>query len=58
MNNELFETLDKKVGVLLEKYADLKNENIRLLEENQRLQSEREGLKTRIDSILGKLEGI
>lgn len=58
MNQELFETLDMKVGALLEKYAALKDENARLLEENQRFQAEREGLKSRVDAILGKLEGI
>ena len=58
MNQELFETLDKKVGELLEKYTALKAENARLAEENQRFLSEREGLKSRVDTILGKLEGI
>jgi cell division protein ZapB len=58
MNQELFETLDKKVGDLLERYTALKAENARLSEENQRFQAEREGLKSRVDVILGKLEGI
>jgi cell division protein ZapB len=58
MDQELFETLEKKVGDLLEKYTALKAENTRLNEESQRLLSEREGLKSRIDGILGKLEGI
>jgi cell division protein ZapB len=58
MNQELFETLDKKVGELLEKYMAVKEENSRLMEENQRFQAEREGLKSRVDTILGKLEGI
>jgi len=58
MNQELFETLDKKVGELLEKYTALKAENARLAEENQRFLAEREGLKSRVDTILGKLEGL
>jgi cell division protein ZapB len=58
MNQELFETLEKKVGDLLEKYAALKEENARLTEENLGFQTEREGLKSRVDVILGKLEGI
>ena len=58
MNQELFEALDSKIGALLEKYAALKQENARLTEENQRFQAEREGLKSRVDAILGKLEGI
>lgn len=58
MSQELFETLDSKIGELLEKYAALKQDNERLAEENQRFLAEREGLKSRVDSILGKLEGI
>jgi len=58
MNQELFEALDKKIGELLEKYAVLKDENMRLIEENQRFHTEREGIRLRVDAILGKLEGI
>jgi FtsZ-binding cell division protein ZapB len=42
----------------MEKYSALKAENARMNEEIQRFRSEREGLKSRVDSILGKLEGI
>ena len=58
MNHELFETLDRKIGDLLEKYNSLKAENARLSEENERILAEREGFRTRIDAILGKLDGI
>ena len=58
MNHELFEALENKVNGLIEKYTALKVDHARLTEENQRLQSEREGLKSRVDAILGKLEGI
>ena len=58
MNHELFESLDNKIASLLEKYTALKDENARLLEENQRFQAEREGIRLRVDAILGKLEGI
>ena len=58
MNHELFETLESRVGELLGKYTVLKDDNVRLAEENQRLLAEREALKSRIDAILGKLEGI
>lgn len=58
MNNELFEALENRVNDLLKKYIDLKDECTLLTEENQRLQSERESLKTRVDAILGKLDGI
>ena len=57
MDKELFAALEKKVDDLLDKYSNLKADNARLVEENQRLQSEREGFKSRVDAILGKLEG-
>lgn len=57
MKQELFDTLDKKIGDLLERYAVLKDENARLAEENRRLQAERETFGSRLDTILGKLEG-
>ena len=57
MDNELFAALEKKVDDLLGKYSNLKADNARLAEENQQLQSEREGFKLRVDAILGKLEG-
>jgi cell division protein ZapB len=58
MNQELLVTLENKVSELLDKYQALKDENYLLTEELSRLQSEREGLKSRVDTILGKLEGI
>ncbi len=57
MDKELFAALEKKVDDLLGKYSNLKDDNARLAEENQRLQSEREDFKSRVDAILGKLEG-
>ena len=57
MDKELFAALEKKVDDLLDNYASLKADNARLTEENQQLLSEREGFKSRIDTILGKLEG-
>lgn len=58
MNHELFETLDNKISELMDKYRALKDENNRLSGENERLLAEREGFKSRIDAILGKLDGI
>ena len=58
MNHDLFESLDAKVGDLLEKYKTLKEENARLSEENGRFQAERDAFRSRIDSILGKMDGI
>ncbi|QEM69716.1 cell division protein ZapB [Geobacter sp. FeAm09] len=58
MDQELFAALEKKVDDLLDKYSGLKADNARLAEENGRLLAEREGLKSRVDAILGKLEGI
>jgi FtsZ-binding cell division protein ZapB len=58
MNQELIELLEKKIGDVIEKYSDLKEENVRLNEEIQRLSNGREEIKSRIDAILGKLDGI
>lgn len=58
MNQELIEVLEKKIGDVVEKYSALKEENARLNEEIERLSSDREGFKVRIDAILGKLDGI
>lgn len=58
MNQELLETLENKIGELVEKYNTLKNENARLNEELQRLSSDRDGIRSRVDAILGKLDGI
>jgi cell division protein ZapB len=57
MDKELFAALEKKVDDLLAKFSNLKADNERLAAENQSLLSEREGFKSRIDAILGKLEG-
>jgi cell division protein ZapB len=58
MDTELFDILENRVEGLLRDYAALKQENALLREENQGLVREREGFKSRIDSILKKLEGI
>lgn len=58
MNHELFESLDSKVSDLVEKYRALKEENSRLSEEIEQLKAERQGFGSRIDAILGKLDGI
>ena len=58
MTNEQILELDKKIGELLEKYQELKNENAKLVEENLQFQLEREGFTAGLDNIIGKLEGI
>jgi cell division protein ZapB len=58
MNQDLIETLENKIGDIVEKYSALKAENARLNEEIQRLSNDREGIKSRVDAILGKLDGI
>lgn len=58
MNQELIELLESRINVIVEKYSALKEENARLNEELRRFSSERAGLKSRVDVILGKLEGI
>jgi cell division protein ZapB len=58
MNQDLIAVLENKIGDIVEKYSALKAENERLNEEIQRLSSDREGIKSRVDAILGKLDGI
>ncbi|MFZ4859492.1 MAG: cell division protein ZapB [Desulfuromonadaceae bacterium] len=58
MNQELIDVLENKIGALVEKYNDLKEENAMLHDEIQRLTNDREGIKSRVDAILGKLDGI
>jgi len=54
----MIEALENRVDEILEKYAALKLENARLNEELFRFSSEKEELKSRVDAILDKLEGI
>ncbi len=58
MDNELFDELEKKVDILLDAHIALKQENARLSESNRQLLEQRNGLKSRIDLILKKMEGI
>jgi cell division protein ZapB len=58
MDTELLTALEGRIENLLAGYNALKRENQSLREENCRLAEEREDFKTRIDSILRKLEGI
>ncbi len=58
VNPELIEVLEKKIGDIVEKYSALKEENARLAAEIKRFSDDREGIKSRVDAILGKLDGI
>lgn len=58
MNQELIEVLEKKISEIVEKYMALKEENALLHEEVQHLSSDREGIKSRVDALLDKLDGI
>jgi cell division protein ZapB len=58
MELESFGVMEKKVEDLIDLCTALKLENMRMSEENLRLQEERGGFKDRIDAILKKLEGI
>jgi cell division protein ZapB len=58
MEQELIDVLEKRIGDIVEKYNALKEENSRLNADLTRLSSDREGLKSRVDAILGKLDGI
>jgi cell division protein ZapB len=58
MSSELFDELEGRVVSLLGALNELKLENGRLKQENDRLTEERGGFKSRIDSILKRLEGV
>jgi cell division protein ZapB len=58
MSADLFDELEERITTLLQSLNELKLENSRLRLENSRLSDERGGLKSRIDSILKKLEGV
>lgn len=58
MDAELFDALEGKVEFLLREFSSMKHEYAQLKEENQRLLAEREVFKSRIDAILMKMEGV
>jgi cell division protein ZapB len=58
MDAELFDALEGKVEFLLREFSSIKQENVLLKEENQRLLAEREVFKSRIDAILKMMEGV
>lgn len=58
MSDDLFDELEGRINSLMNVVGELKLENNRLKNENNRLNEERVGLKSRIDSILKKLEGV
>ncbi len=58
MDTELFDVLERQVESLLERYTELQRENAQLREENHRLLVERQGVKSRIDAVLAKIERI
>lgn len=58
MSADLFEELEVRIVSLLDALNELKLENGMLKQENDRLNEERGGFKSRIDSILKRLEGV
>ncbi len=58
MTQQLIDALEEKIGVLVEKYNRLKDDNELLTDEVQQLLGDREGIKTRVDAILEKLDQI
>jgi cell division protein ZapB len=58
MSADLFEELEGRVDALLQSLDELKLENSRLQQENDRLSEERGDFKSRIDAILQRLEGV
>jgi cell division protein ZapB len=58
MSAELFEELEVRIVSLLDAVNELKLENVQLKDENGRLNEERKAFKSRLDTILKKLEGV
>jgi len=58
MSAELFDELEVRIGFLLDAINELKLENGRLKQENDQLNEERGGIKSHIDTILKRLEGV
>lgn len=58
MSAELFDVLEGRIVSLMDAMNELKLENGRLRQENDRLNEEKGGVKSRIDSILKRLEGV
>ena len=58
MNTDLFEELEGRIISLVQAMNELKLENSRLQQENDRFSEERGGFKSRIDAILKRLEGV
>ena len=56
MDMLLFQELEEKIERLVREHAALKQDYLSLQEENRRLLTERDGVKSRIDAILRKLE--
>jgi cell division protein ZapB len=58
MSADLFNELAGRIDSLVHAVKELKLENGRLKQENDRLNEERECFKSRVDSILKKLEEV
>ncbi|ACM21935.1 cell division protein ZapB [Geotalea daltonii FRC-32] len=58
MDSSLFDELERKVERLLQINMTLKQENELLRTENAKLQFDRNGIKSRIDAILEKLQEV
>ena len=58
MDQDLLETLERRVEELLVAFRRQCQENQALAGEIRQLREERQGLKTRIDAILAKLERV
>jgi cell division protein ZapB len=58
MDQELIGRLTEKVERLLTAYTAIKGENQKLRAELRQVQERQQAVRTRIDDLLGKLEGI
>jgi cell division protein ZapB len=58
MKTELLDILDERVGLLVQRYAELKSAHALLQEENERLLREREEVRIRVDALLARIDGV
>ena len=56
VDNDLISALEGRIEAMLESYSSMKKENVRLAEEVAKLRSDREMMKTKVDTLLKKLE--
>lgn len=58
MNQKTLADVENGVERLIDAYTEIKSENVRLREELARMQARHEVLKSRLDSLIEKIDGV